>query len=409
MKKPRELMPAEEFAMASDRLEHSPVAYLHEPKTQEELEAELEKIKADGVWEDGRPARLKRLAALPVRGYTVQELLDMEFPPPVWVIPDLLTTGLTILAGAPKLGKSWLALAIATAVGSGGAVLGTYRVQARDALYLALEDTPRRLKARLEKLGAARISNVTICGGWRSGAEGLADLDVWLEENRDTRLVIIDTLARFRGGWRPGGTTESYAEDYAVAGQIKAVADRHDTAIVAVHHVRKAASEDPMETVSGTNGLNGGADCTWVLTRSRGEADAKLYATGRDIEEQNLALSFDREFATWRVLGDAAEYTQGQERRAVLDVLPMGAAMKTSDIATAIGKKEQATGYLLSKLEAEGLVKKPKYGYWTRLTSPVTTVTPVSNQQELQDSQDLQGGITPVEAAAVEQPDYQLF
>lgn len=385
---------------------HAVEQYLKEPKTQQELAAEILKAKAEADWEEGRPARLKRLAALPVQGYTVQELLDMNFPPPAWIVPNLLTTGLTILAGAPKLGKSWLALALATAVGAGGAVLGAYRVQARRALYLALEDTPRRLKGRLEKLGVARMANVTIYGGWRSGAEGLADMDTWLEENQDARLVIIDTMARFRGGWRPGRSDDSYAEDYAAAGQLKAVADKHEAAIVAVHHVRKSASEDPMEMVSGTNGLNGAADCTWVLTRVRGESDAKLFATGRDIEEQNLALSFDKELATWRVLGDAAEYAQTHERRAVLDVLPFGSAMKTKEIAAAIGKKEQATGYLLSKLEKEGLVKNPKFGYWTRLTPPVSTVTPVTehlDNPELQDIQGLQGVSSPTAPAAVEQ------
>lgn len=345
-----------------------------------------------------REARLTRLAELPGRGYTVHELLDMEFPPPVWVIPGLLTTGLTILAGAPKLGKSWLALAISTAVGSGGAVLGAYQVEARKALYLALEDTPRRLKQRLEKIGATRAATVTIFGAWRSGADGLLDLDAWLAENPGTSLVIIDTLSRFRGGWRPGRSDDAYTEDYNFAAQLKLLADKHEVALVAVHHVRKQGSEDVMDLVSGTNGLNGGADCTLVLTRARGEADAKLFATGRDIEEQHLALTFDRELATWRVLGDAAEYALGQERRAVLDLLPLGDTKKTSEIAQALGKSAQATGYLLERLAEEGLVKKPKYGYWTRLSPPLTPVSPLTKPAtapDLQGLKDLQGGTPP--------------
>jgi DNA-binding transcriptional ArsR family regulator len=385
---------------------HAREQYIRAPKTPEELAAESEKAKAEAEWYDRQPARLKRLENLPARGWTTAELLAMNFPPPVWVVPDLLTTGLTILAGAPKLGKSWLALSLATAVGSGGAVMGWYRVQPRQVLYLALEDTPRRLKGRLEKLGAVPTTTVTIFGAWRSGADGLGDLDVWLEENQGTSLVIIDTLARFRGGWRPGRSDDSYTEDYAAAGHLKAVADRHDAAILVVHHVRKSASEDPMEMVSGTNGLNGAADCTWVLTRGRGESDAKLFATGRDIEEQSIALSFDRELATWRVLGNASEYAQSQERRAVLEILPFGVSMKTGEIAAALGKKEQATGYLLKKLEEEGLIKKPKYGIWIRQNPPVTTVSTVTvtgNPPDLQDLQDLQGVASPTEPAAVEQ------
>jgi hypothetical protein len=307
--------------------------------------------------------RRARLAALP-RGMTCGELLATDFPPPQWIVPELLVSGLTILAGAPKLGKSWLALALGSAVGSGGAVLGSYRVERRRALYLALEDTPRRLRNRLEKIGTARDARLDLFTQWRSGSEGIADLDAYLEEYPDTKLVLIDTLARFRGV--PQGD-DRYAADYAAAAAIKAVADKHDCAIVLIHHVRKMAAEDIMDTVSGTNGLNGAADSTWVLTRARGEADASLFITGRDVEEQTLALRFDSACGTWAVLGDAAEYAQSRERREVLDAIPFEPeARKTKDIVARLGKKAPAVSRLLEKLEAEGLVFSPTYGQWSR-------------------------------------------
>ena len=255
-----------------------------------------------------REARQARLAALP-RGMSVGELLAKNFHLPSGLSLGLLTSGLTILAGAPKLGKSWLALALGAAVGSGGAVLGRYRVERRRAVYLALEDTPLRLKNRLEKIGASSDSWLDLFTQWRSGTEGIADLDAFLEEHPDIKLVLIDTLARFRG--TPSGD-DRYAADYAAASSIKTVADRHDCAIILIHHVRKMASEDIMDTVSGTDGLNGAADSTWVLTRTRGEADASLFITGRDVEERTLALRFDSDCGSWTVLGDAAEYAHSR-------------------------------------------------------------------------------------------------
>jgi hypothetical protein len=308
-------------------------------------------------------ARRARLAALPP-GITCGELLDTDFPPPQWIVPELLVSGLTILAGAPKLGKSWLALALGAAVGIGGAVLGRYRVEKREAVYLALEDTPRRLKERLEKIGAFHDARLKLFTRWKSGAEGNADLDVYLQENPEVKLILIDTLAGIRG---PAMVQDRYSEDYRAASSIKAIADKHDCAIVVIHHVRKMQAEDVMELVSGSNGLNGAADSTWILTRARGEADASLFITGRDVEEQTLALRFDNACGSWTVLGDAAEYTQSRERREVLEAVPLEPeARKTRDIVARLGKKAAAVSRLLEKLEAEELVYSPNYGEWSR-------------------------------------------
>jgi hypothetical protein len=160
------------------------------PLTPEQFEAEKARI----IDEPAHLKRLERIKKLP-RSFSVKELLETTFAPVVWIIINLLTTGLTILAGAPKLGKSWLMLSIAVAVGIGGSVLGRYQVEARKVLCLFLEDTPKRLKNRLEKIAAKLTENVIIFNQWRSGAEGIADLDAYLGENSDIRLVIIDTLA----------------------------------------------------------------------------------------------------------------------------------------------------------------------------------------------------------------------
>ena len=324
-------------------------------------EKTLAEAKATIDTEDRRKARVD---ALP-KGMSVRDLLEKDFPPPAWIVENLLTTGVTVFAGAPKLGKSWMALGLGSAVGSGGAFLGRYRVERRRSLYLALEDVPRRLKGRLEKIGASPDSLLTIFTEWRSGGEGLADLDAWLYENPGTQLVLIDTLARFRG--KPEQGESLYDYDYRITAAIKTLADKHDCAIALIHHVRKMASEDVMETVSGSNGLNGAADATWILTRARGEADATLFVTGRDIEEQSLALRFDPEIGTWTALGDAGEYTQSRERREVLDAVPLEpASRKTRDIVALVGKKPAAVSRLLEKLEADGLVFSPTYGEWSR-------------------------------------------
>ena len=291
-------------------------------------------------------ARKMRLANLP-RAMTCGQLLSAVFPPPTWIIPDILIAGLTILAGAPKLGKSWLALAMGAAVGSGGAVLGSYRVERRRALYLALEDTPRRLQTRLAKIGADPTSRLDLFTEWRRGEEGIADLDAWLTENPESKLVLIDTLAKFRGRPEPGESL--YDSDYRLTGAIKSLADKHEVAIVCVHHVRKMASADIMETVSGSNAINSAADSTWILARTRGEADASLFITGRDVEEQSLALRFDADCGTWTAIGDAAEYAMSSDRREILDLVRKN-PMKPKAIADALCKNQSTIRNLLAKM-----------------------------------------------------------
>ena len=323
-------------------------------------------------------ARRARVAALPC-GYSCGELLATDFPPPQWIVPELLVSGLTILAGAPKLGKSWLALALGSAVGAGGAVLGRYRVERRRAVYLALEDNPRRLRARLEKIGASPASRLELFTSWRSGAEGVADLDAYLEEHPDTMLAIIDTFAKFRGA---PISDDRYAADYAATAAIKETADRHECALLLVHHTRKQVAEDVMYSVSGTNGLNGAADATWILTRARGEADAKLFITGRDVEEQELALTFDRDLCTWRALGDAAEYAMSKERREILELL-RGQKMKPKPIADALGKNPSTTRVILSKMLREGSLSEDAEGFYSAPggVSTINTINSVNREE----------------------------
>ncbi|MEI6873551.1 MAG: AAA family ATPase [Spirochaetota bacterium] len=328
---------------------------------------------------EAEAARKKRLAGLP-RGMTCSELLAAKFPPPAWIVPGLLTTGLTILAGAPKLGKSWLALAMGYAVGSGGAVLGRYRVDRRRALYLALEDVPRRLQTRLEKIGAQPGSSLDLFTEWRSGAEGIADLDAWLLEKPETKLVLIDTLARFRG--RPEAGESMYDADYRLTAAIKTLADKHDCAIVCIHHVRKMAAEDIMETVSGSNGINGAADSTWVLNRARGAADATLFVTGRDVEEQSLALHFDGDCGTWKVLGDAAEYAMSTDRREILELVRKN-PMKPKSIGDALGKNPSTVRNLLAKMVKADELRVDQDGKYSPCLRAVDTVDDVDSSAGL--------------------------
>jgi RecA-family ATPase len=281
------------------------------------------------------------------RIWTGAELLAEDFPPIPWIIPGFLTSGLTLLVGAPKLGKSWLALAIAFSCSVGGAVLSRIEVPRHTVLYLALEDTARRLQDRLLKIGATPSDTLHIATEWRAGEQGVELLHKWIERHPLTKLIIIDTWGRF-STIRDGN---DYAETTAAAAKLKAVADQYDIAIIAVHHARKAEVTDFIDGVLGSTGLAAGADNTMLLKRGRGNREATLSVTGRDIEEAEYVLCFDHDTGTWALEGTTAEVQETNARQEIVDVLTDAAeGMTPKQVAEVLKKNHSTTKNLLWKM-----------------------------------------------------------
>lgn len=242
-----------------------------------------------------------------------EELLSFPLPPIRFIIDGLLPQGLHILAGAPKIGKSWLALTLCLCVAK-GEPLWSFAAQQCSVLYLCLEDSYQRIRCRLLDLmeDAPDTLHFSIIAEQLHG--GLEQqIERFLLEHPDTGLVVIDTLQRVRGS---GDSGNPYANDYRDIGVLKALADKHRIAILLVHHIRKLKSDDPMDMISGTNGISGATDTNFVLMKtSRSKSTATLYCTGRDIEYRELNLEFDSETHFWNLLSDnspSVEQPDGQ-------------------------------------------------------------------------------------------------
>lgn len=334
----------------------------------------------------GEPAGFSRKKPSLVSG---AKLLNMEFQPVRYVVPRYVAEGATILAGRPKLGKSWLALEMAIAVATGGTCLGGVECEQGDVLYLALEDNLRRLQNRLDRLmppGARGPENLDFATEWaRANDGGLDDLRQWLVEHNNARLVIVDVLAMFRPA--RGGKEQLYDGDYGAIKGLQSLAMEFGVAIVIVHHTRKGGSDgDAFEKVSGTLGLSGAADTTLILDRDGN--GATLYGRGRDIQEIETAVAFDRDTCKWSILGQAAEVRKTDERKEILSVLiDADAPMNPREISVAAGMARNNVDQLLYKLGKSGEIQKVGRGLYVhperRDLIDAHTSTPDKNDKKI--------------------------
>ena len=235
-------------------------------------------------------------------------LQSTAYEPVSFVVDDLLPQGLHLLAGAPKIGKSWLALWLCLCAAQ-GKPLWTFATRPCEVLYLCLEDSFQRIQNRLFDLTEDAPPTLYFAVMSQQLHNGLVEqIEQFLKEHPKTRLIVIDTLQRIRTA---GNDANPYASDYRDIGVLKALADKHRIAILLVHHLRKMNDDDPMNMISGTTGLSGATDSNFVLRKSkRGENTATLYCTGRDIPYRELSLEFSGDTHVWNLLSDGGEQTE---------------------------------------------------------------------------------------------------
>lgn len=236
-----------------------------------------------------------------VQAWSARELSEMELPPIRHVVEGLLPMGMGVLVAKPKLGKSWMVLDLCLAVAQGEPFLG-FPTRQHGTLYLALEDGKSRMQTRLRRL--------------------LEMLGEYLDANPDIHLVCIDTLSKIKPKAKP--FENAYDADYDYMGRLKAFADSRGICVLLVHHTRKSKNpEDSFDNINGSTGILGAADFTIVLDKqSRMDDEAGFLLTGRDIEQCERVIRFDKARCRWVMQGTAAQLA-AQRRVAEYEAEPI--------------------------------------------------------------------------------------
>jgi hypothetical protein len=294
----------------------------------------------------------------PVRTHwTMAELAAEQFPEPEGPFPGLIPNGLTLLGGRPKRGKSWLMLQAGCSLALGGKFLERDLQQGK-VLYYALEDRGKRLQDRTQKLGiaaSAQIEFETALPPLHLG--GLAALEQAVSQAGHA-LVVIDTIRRALPG-------KDFNKDGAlfddVLSRLQTLAQQKCIAIVAVLHTRKTTGgfdPDPVDDVLGSTGLTASADMVLALYTEQGRKGATLKGRGRDLDDVDLALTFDPITCAWQSLGDSTNAKSKELENEITSVLEELGKATIATISKTISRDFSNSRRKLISMWTDGKVKK---------------------------------------------------
>jgi len=298
---------------------------------------------------------------------SVNELLEREFQELSFIIRPILPEGFTLLVGLPKIGKSWIALNIAIAVATGGKALGTLEAKKIGVLYLALEDTEKRLQKRMldQKVEPEKLSDWFFYEtSWYKGERAIKEIEEFIKKQDNIGLVIIDTLACILEDKKRN--VNLYYQDYERLEPLRRLAHEMKISILAIHHRRKTESEEDWALdFSGSTGLTGSADTLMYVKRKRGEQKAILYVDGRDISKPvELALEWDDVISCFKVIGGREEIMDSEIKREIIEFLKGFGEATPREIAEATGRDKRTIYTYLQRLLNAGEITSPKRGVY---------------------------------------------
>jgi len=288
-----------------------------------------------------------------------KDLMAMDFPEPPWLVENLIPAGMTILAGRPKLGKSWFAMELALAVCSGGYFLGRKAQQGR-VLYCALEDNPRRFKNRLRMQGWTAAAQENMDAVFSRdfqrmfGGQGGLTTFISLITTFPYSLVVVDTVSR---AFQIQDWNDQSQVTAVLSPLQEAIAESGKSLLCNDHHKKRNGFDpNPVEDIIGSVSKSGVADTILGLYKENGKPGARLAVVGRDVEESVLDLRFDAYDGCWVETAKSDDLTDTQ-RDTVRIIEQLGGLATLTDLVNATGRNRGTLYRELANLQDKGYVK----------------------------------------------------
>lgn len=296
--------------------------------------------------------------------YLIDTLMQTHFEALRWLVAGMIPEGTVLIAGRPKSGKSWFVLNLLIAAAMGTEFLDRKVIRC-GALYLALEESERRLQSRLQLLLSAIetsdyqfLHQLEYRCDWPVGDAGAALLDEYLTSRPHMKLVAVDVLKNIR--IRDSGRRNMYDVDYEALEAWRRVTNKHRVTLLIVHHTNKKDAADVFDEINGSHGLSGGVDQMIILRKLPTERiAATLHLRGRDLPHGDDAFGVELVDGWWHVVGTAAEVAMNDVRKQVMATLwQHQGGMKAVDIMRSIGRNSlPSVTRLLHRMSDDGLIK----------------------------------------------------
>lgn len=283
---------------------------------------------------------------------TPDDLLGLNIPETVWIAQDIIVeSGITICAGLPKIGKSVLTLNLCKAIVNGEKFLGKL-CKPTNILYLALEDTPSRLKTRLAKIKLTG-RNINFLLNFPDLRQGLQPLNNAIERYQP-KLIVIDTLL--------SGLNikdENSPEVGIAMNGIHQIAVDRKVSFFIVHHHGKTKRDDPVLDLRGHTSLSGAVDIIIGLYKGETSSDYQLKSASRDGDPLDLNVDFDREGLSWSEDKDYKERQKVETEIGLFNTLRQVGTRASLDLISQTNGKDKSTNWKqLERMVADGHVVK---------------------------------------------------
>ena len=251
----------------------------------------------------------------------MKALMTKDIPEMQYSVSPILPEGVVVWAGRPKGMKSWTALKCCYTVQNGMDFLG-HKTTKGDCLYLALEDSERRLKDRVHKLGLEKskehpYTNTEAPYLGYGLEESLKD---WIDEVKNPRLIIIDTLAKVkeRVGFKSGTT---YDQDNELLRDLQKLAISNGITIVLISHLGKAEQDYSYDRIQGSVGMQGISDAFWLIDRGDTSPSASIKGRGRDILDFEYAVTWDAMSWSYKFEGQLSDINANENRAEIIKAM----------------------------------------------------------------------------------------
>lgn len=300
-------------------------------------------------------------------GGLASEIRKDEYEGSSEVVEKIFTTGINVLGGQPKHGKSNFIMQAAIALAQGSKLMDTFQSIKANVLYLSLEETRDLANSRLDRFGHLGTSGddaIRFEFQFPSIKDGgVYQLINRMESDPATRVVVVDILQKFKGF----DSKPNYSADYEALSMLHRASNELDVAVIFLHHTRKDMTESKlMNSLYGSFGLPGLADTCVLLYRPYDERGI-LETFSRKMPSTKLDLTFHRGAGEgyWTYVGSYNKTRLSDQARLILDFLAeVRNAIKLKEIAQTTGLSAGSVHNMLLKMKGIGLIEKLAHGHY---------------------------------------------